>query len=584
MFSRRSFVQVTGAVGAGMLIPWKGRVSELFATPPVKLTKYVDALPIPPAIDMTSGGSVPLNMAAGSHQFHRDLLPTTAFGYGGATYLGPTIVAESGVPVTVTWTNGLPSTHPGAIPVDDTLPGMEKGWLHNGNLPAVAHLHGGFTLPQFDGTPLQWFNNAGVGDHYIGNVFTYVNQQRAANLWYHDHALGVTRLNVYAGLAGYYLLRDDFDTGDGDNGLPSGPYEVPLVIQDRIFNPDGSLFYSPPNNGVQAMNPSYPHPTWIPEFFGDTPVVNGKAYPFLDVEPRRYRFRVINGSNARFYNMWFEANNMPMPFHQIGTDQGLLPAPAPLTKVLFGPGERLDLIVDFAGLAPGTLVTLKNNAKAPFPGGAGGAIPAIMQFRVNLPLTGTDRTTPAAQLALAQTAPTPLGTPVRSREIMLKENLDPVTGVPVTVTIDNTPYMDPATETPTVGDTEQWEFINTTGDAHPMHTHLVSFEIVNRQPFNSKAYLAAYVATGKKPALAPYLLGAPAPPAANELGLKDTARAMPGEVLRIKAKFDLPSGPIVLPAGRSASEYVYHCHILEHEENDMMRPLEVGGEKVLAAS
>ena len=574
MFTRRGFVQVTGAVGAGMLIPWKGRVSELFAIPPLKLAKYVDGLPIPPAIDLRNNPTPhTIAMARGSHKFHRDLPATQAFGYGGAGYLGPTIVAQSGSPITITWVNNLPSDYPGTIPIDDTLPGMDEGWQHIGNLPAVAHLHGGLNLPQFDGTPLQWFNSDGRGSHYITNTFTYNNDQRAANIWYHDHALGVTRLNVYAGLAGYYLLRDEFDTGDGDNGLPSGAYEVPIVIQDRLFNPDGSLFYSPPNNGVQALNPDYPHPTWIPEFFGDTPVVNGKAYPFLNVEPRRYRFRVINGSNARFYNMWFEANNIPMPFHQIGTDQGLLPTAAPLTKVLFGPGERLDLIVDFTGMA-GAIITLKNNAKAPYPGGAGGAIPAIMQFRVNLPLTGTDASLPAASLTLP--AITPLPATNSKREIMLKENIDAITGVPVTVTIDNTPFMDPATETPTLGAVEDWLFINTTGDAHPMHTHLVAFQIISRQKFDSKAYLAAYLATGTKPPVAGYLLGAPVPPPANEAGWKDTARAMPGEVLRIRAKFDVPTGS-VLPPGHANPEYVYHCHILEHEENDMMRPLQVTG-------
>ncbi len=571
MFTRRSFLKATGAAGAATLVPWQ----KLLAIKPLNLARYVDALPIPPAIDLTGGGAITLGMAAGAHQFHRDLPATTAFGYGGAGYLGPTLVAQSGVPITVTWENHLPATYPGSLPIDPTL---LLEFPKKGGLPAIPHLHGGFNLPQFDGTPLQWFNDAGDhGSQFITNTFTYGNEQRAANLWYHDHAVGVTRLNPFAGLAAYYLLRDAVDTGLADNplGLPAGPYEVPLVIQDRFFNPDGSLFYSAPNNGVQAINPAYPHPAWIPEFFGDTPVVNGKAYPFCNLEPRRYRFRIINGSNARFYNIWFQVGLAILPFHQIGTDQGLLPAPAPLTKLLIGPGERADIIVDFAGIPAGTKVFLKNNAKAPYPGGMGGDVPNIMQFLVNLPLAGADTTTPAANLVLP--AIRPLTGAVRTREIMLNEVADPITGVPIAAMIDNTPYMDAATETPTVGDTEIWAFINTTGDAHPMHTHLVSFQILDRQPFNAKAYLAAFNATGEKPALAPYLLGAPVPPPANEAGWKDTARAMPGEVLRIIAKFDLPSGRVQVPAGRVNPEWVYHCHILEHEENDMMRPLQVLG-------
>lgn len=574
MFTRRKFLTVTGAAGAATLLPWKKLVAA-----PRGLTRYVDALPIPPAIDATAGGVFTLGMAAGTHQFHRDLLPTTAFGYGGAAYLGPTIVARSGVPITVTWQNNLPSQYPGSVPIDPTL--MMEATL-DGGIPAVAHLHGGFNLPQFDGTPFQWFNKGGrTGSHYITNTYTYGNEQRAANLWYHDHAVGVTRLNPFCGLAGYYLLRDAIDTGLADNplGLPAGPYEVPLVFQDRIFNPDGSLFYSLPNNGVQAINPAYPHPVWIPEYFGTVPVVNGKAFPFCDLEPRRYRFRIINGSNARFYNVWFDAGAGPMPFHQIGTDQGLLPAPAPLTKLLIGPGERADIIVDFAGLVAGTKVHLKNNAKAPFPGGMGGDVPTLMQFRVNLPLAGVDQTTPAASLVLP--AITPLPAAVRTRQIVLNEVIDPITGVPIAARIDNKGFTDAPTENPNVGDTEIWEFINTTGDAHPMHTHLVSFEIVNRQAFNNKAFLPAFLA-GQNPQLAAYLMGAPVPPPANELGFKDTVRAMPGEVVRIKAKFDLPTGPVVPAPGHTNPQYVYHCHILEHEENDMMRPLEVVGAPLFA--
>ena len=143
-------------------------------------------------------------------------------------------------------------------------------------------------------------------------------------VWYHDHALGNTRTNVYAGLAGVYLIRDDQDTGEPDNplGLPAGPYEIPLVLQDKTFNADGSMFY--PTQGVTAY-----HPQWVPEFFGDVAVVNAKIWPFVDVEPRRYRLRIVNGSQSRFYNLQFanENSGRALPFAQIGTDGGLLRAP-----------------------------------------------------------------------------------------------------------------------------------------------------------------------------------------------------------------------------------------------------------------
>ena len=562
MISRRSFLEASAVAGAGLMMP--RMVRALAATK--KLAPFVDALPIPPAIDLTGGGVINLAMAPGTHRFHRDLAQTTAWGYGGVSYLGPTIVAHRGFPVTVNWSNNLPNTHP--LPIDTTI-----GWADPSGpgVPAVVHQHGGFTQPQFDGHPHQWFTRLGeTGPYWLSNQFTYGNEQRAATLWYHDHAYGIDRLNVYMGLAAFYLLRDD----DEDAlDLPRGNFEIGLAIQDRIFNPDGSLFYSAATNGVPAP---YPHPTWIPEFFGTTATVNGKVMPYLDVEPRRYRFRMLNGSNARFYNLWFDINNVPMPFHQIGTEQGFLGAAVPLTKLLIAPGERADIIFDFAGLPAGTLVTLMNNAKTPFPGGRGGSLPRIMQFRVTLPLSSADSSTPPAALVLPEFVPLVQSASTPTRDIMMTEIVDPTTGVPVEALLNNRHFHDAVDETPSEGATEVWQFINTTGDAHPMHMHLVSFQILNRQPFDAKAYLAAFAATGVRPALQSYLLGTPRPPAANEAGWKDTAQSFPGEVLRVIAKFDLPQvGSAQMPAGQTNPEYVFHCHILEHEENDMMRPYTV---------
>ncbi|MFZ3062858.1 MAG: multicopper oxidase domain-containing protein [Actinomycetota bacterium] len=422
--------------------------------------------------------------------------------------------------------------------------------------------------PQFDGHPHQWFTPSGqTGSHYVSDTYLYPNAQSAAPLWYHDHAFGITRLNVYAGLAALYLIRDTVDTGVVGLGLniPKGVYEIPLVIQDRMFNPDGTLFY--PTVGVTAV-----HPIWVPEFFGDTPVVNAKAYPYLNVARRRYRFRVYNGSQARFYNLWFDNGTAPVPFYVIGMEGGFLPAPVLRNKLLLAPGERADIIFDFGGMPVGTVLTLKNNAKAPYPGGKAGGVPQIMQFRVTMgPPAGGDPTTPPAQLVLPPITPlNPGGAPMR--EVVLQENVDPITGNPIEALLNGKYFNAPVEETPKVGDTEVWQFINITGDAHPMHTHLVMFQVLNRQPLNAKAYDAAwraYLAGGSKPILANYLVGPPVPPPPEESGWKDTAKAYPGEVLQVVAKFDLPPG-VTAPA-----DYVYHCHILEHEENEMMRPYQV---------
>ena len=438
-------------------------------------------------------------------------------------------------------------------------------------VPIVTHLHGGENHPQFDGTPLQWFTKGGQkGPHYITDTYTYYNEQRASMVWYHDHALGNTRTNVYAGLAGLYFIRDAQDTGKPENPLrlPAAPYEIPLVLQDKTFKADGSLFY--PTQGVTSY-----HPEWVPEFFGDVAVVNAKIVPFLDVEPRRYRLRMVNGSQARFYNLKFTntKNGKLQTFHQIGTDGGLLRAPVAMTSLLLAPGERADVIVDFAGLA-GAQIQLKNDAKAPYPMGRGGQVVQLMAFNVTNPLNGTDTTTPAANLALPALPRLPA--PANTRVQHLSETLDPISGNPINLNVEDAPYLSETTHLPDVttkpkaNDVEDWLLVNTTADTHPIHLHLVTFEVIDRRPFNVAAYdpkSQAITYTG--PAV-------PAP--ANENGRKDTVKAHPGQVTRIRARFELPDeGDIVLPqnVGVTNPQYVWHCHILEHEENDMMRAFEV---------
>src|SRR3990170_3255893 len=240
-------------------------------------------------------------------------------------------------------------------------------------VPLVAHLHGGEVQSYFDGGPDEWFTSDGkqglgystlIPTNNNSAVYYYPNMQQPATLWYHDHALGVTRINVMSGLAGFYFLRDPADPIAPL--LPSGKYEVPLAIQDRTFLTDGSFWF--PNVGI---NPTTDHPYWMPEFFGNTIMVNGKVWPNMNVDRTMYRLRLLDGSNARLYTLTFvdQSTGMPLPIIQIGTDGGYLKAPVSLTQLTIAPGERAVILVDFRGLAPGTKVLLKNSAKAPFPAG-----------------------------------------------------------------------------------------------------------------------------------------------------------------------------------------------------------------------
>jgi spore coat protein A len=580
MLTRKQLLE-RGAVGAaGVAL---SRLSFPTTSPAIagatpRLRKWVEPLPVPPVLDGRGGGKS-FTVAARestSWRFHPSLPATRTWGYwsddpeAGLPYLGPTILATRRpddtveTSVTVEWRNELGDAF---LPNDPTLPGAV---MPGQPAPIVTHLHGGENHPQFDGTPLQWFTSGGAkGPHYITNTFTYYNEQRASMVWYHDHALGNTRTNVYAGLAGAYIIRDDQDTGEPGNplGLPAGPYEIPLVLQDKTFNADGSMFYPP--QGVTAY-----HPQWVPEFFGDVAIVNAKIWPFLEVEPRRYRLRMVNGSQSRFYNLRFvhEKSGRALPCTQIGADGGLLRAPVRLSRLLIAPGERADLIVDFARMRNASII-VTNNARAPYPAGGRAGLSQLLKIRVNQRLQGRDTTAPAADLELPALPAMP--EPSVTRVQHLSETLDPITGAPINLNVEDAPYLDagglPAvTTTPRAGATEDWLLVNTTADTHPIHLHLVTFEVIDRRPFDVAAY---------DPATQAISYTGPAVPASpNENGRKDTVQAHPGEVTRIRARFELPDeGTIELPAGVGVSnpQYVWHCHILEHEENDMMRAFEV---------
>jgi len=559
---------------------------------------------------------------------------------------------------------------------------------YTGAIPVVPHLHGGEVPSESDGGPDGWFTPGfGItGPSWAQGVdqnYNYPNTQEEATIWIHDHALGATRLNVYAGMALFYFLRGPVEEAaqlpgwSGDNtvqqvdrvtGLPFGnPYlpEIELAIQDRMFDTNGKLYY--PNLPPNPMM----HPFWTPEFVGDIITVNGKTWPYLSVAPRKYRFRIVNGSNARFYELWLQdlvTGTFGPIIYQVGTDGGLLDAPVPINpalggKLLLGPGERADIIIDFTGNAPGTVWTVRNSGRTPYPFGTpakGSTVGRIMQFVVNGTMNGPDlsqipaaiRTTPLIKLTnfAGATDPTITGGIDKTRQLTLNEVMG--MGGPLEVLVNNTKWdadggMMPGlgvTETPTEGKTEVWKIINLTADAHPIHLHLVQFQLVSRQKFNQTKYNKAYSALftgslgmdpitgmpyedhmtglpptdpmtglpfpagvymggygppvaydayynsttntgwlGGNPDVTPFLQGPVKPANPNERGWKDTFIMYPGEVTTVVVRF----APTDLATTTSENDlkfafdpsegpgYVWHCHIIDHEDNEMMRPYTV---------
>jgi len=549
---------------------------------------------------------------------------TWVWGYGGKI-VGGTFLANSpaasfeavrGIPIQVTWINNIstpqmfavdPTLHwanPNKFPMPMepvTAPPFPPGYPEaQYNVSLVTHLHGGEVRSDSDGYPEAWYTYNGIQGPEYGTtaatdpnaaVFYYPNDQQGTTLWYHDHALGVTRINVMSGLAGFYLLRDPADTVEPL--LPSGNYEVPLVIQDRTFTNDGQLFFD--NAGI---NPTI-HPYWVPEFFGNTIMVNGKVWPFMNVDSGWYRLRFLDGSNARFYTLTFvEAiTKTIIPFYQIGSDGGYLKAPAPLTSLTIAPGERADILIDFSNLAAGTNVLLRNKAKAPFPAGATAdprTVGQIMQFRV------TGNAGFQQGVALPATLPVPLNPtltglfpnlPMPSRQRIL--TLAEVMGAlgPLEVLLDGQKWHAPITENPINGATEEWMIVNPTADAHPIHLHLVQFQLVSRQKFNVAKYTTDWATANgvtwplmealmnpTQPTALPltsYLQGNPKPAPLNEQGWKDTVQMNPEEVTIIRVRWAAQDGSAYTFDPTAGPGYVWHCHILEHEDNEMMRPYEV---------
>jgi spore coat protein A, manganese oxidase len=696
MPTRREFIKTTVIAGASIAL-FKGFEGQAwaFSQSPL-LRKFISPLPglgtgipIANAIPTTRYGIASdlyqLAAVQFQQQMHPDLpSPTRLWGYMDRTtkkpaYLGPIIVAQRGRPTILQMQNTLPNKH--LLPVDTTLMGADMGAAAN---RITVHLHGGLVPWTSDGGPFTWFtpsangpgngaSNAAAGSTFLNGIGTgqaeyyYPNSQSARLVWYHDHALGITRLNAYAGLASAYLINDDVVTSltnptSGPAIVPPLAYTIPLVLQDKVFKvaPDmwgkpGDLWYpylyepdrwdlGAPSNGFPNLG-APPVPSCVPEFFADTPVINGEAYPYVEVQPRRYLFLLLNGSQARFYNLNLFYESMlnakeadlskPGPaFIQIANEAGLLPNPVVLNNpprlmphasdgsvdpngpknLLLAPAERAYIIIDFSGCQPGDKLILYNDAPAPFPGGEirndyftgdpdqtlnGGAATTqpgkgpntrtLMEFRVSRlsgapdPLDfGKTLNALVNGLPMAYAAsqdPALVAHGLQPQAKTLNEDFDSYgrliqrvgTGSMLYSDSFGRNYVDAPTEVVNNGETQIWDVYNTTGDTHPMHFHLVNVQVIGRD---------FYTTVGDH-ANSPNSFFAPPDP--NEMGWKETVRMNPGTVTRVIMKFALPNVPFNVPASprfsgiAKANEYVWHCHILEHEEHDMMRPLIVKG-------
>jgi spore coat protein A len=492
---------------------------------PNSLAQFVDPLPLPGIAQPTGHRSWPASPAspasrlpvyrvaarAVTQKLHRDLPATPLWAYGGSVP-GVMFDVRAGEGLLIEWANELPAKH--FLPIDHTLHGAERGVAEG---RTVVHVHGAKTLPESDGYPEDWYVPG------QSRLYHYPNEQPAALLWYHDHAMGINRLNMYAGLFGLYVIRDAREQA---LGLPSGKYEVPLVLFDRDTRADGQLSYP------VSADPARP---WVPEVFGGLHLVNGKIAPFLEVEPRRYRLRILNAANGRFYRL-----SLPdgVDVHQIGTDQGLLSAPIAVKHVLLAPAERADLIIDFAPHR-GARIELASDAFA------------LMQFRVSDRPVSDPSETPRSLLTVERLAESAA---VKTRRLTLDESQNLVaesTGM----LLNKTPWHMPITEKPVLGTTEIWEIVNLTDDTHPIHLHLVRFQILDRRRFDAFQYMTQNTLRYVGPVM---------PPDPNEMGWKDTVRVNAKTVTRI-----------IVPFSGYPGRYVWHCHILEHEDNEMMRPYEI---------
>jgi spore coat protein A len=631
MLTRRRLLKTGAVAGAAVSAPWMWTSTKARAAPaiiptvkdprfsvpvidPTKIDKFIDPLPVPVPL---GGTDWPL-ITAGSETIRlvpvtTRILPSTLglttlnWGYRGSanyssTFLGPTMLVQSGTSKDVTYdysglsTESIHLLRRGNDPTQSVIDFHVHGTDGNPPEPQVrfiAHLHGGKGVAQdSDGYAEAWVTPNGTRATFppgfppgtspvtIGGTQThhYPNEQTASLAWYHDHALGITRLNVYAGGAGGYIITDTVEKGYLDSGqLPD--LGIPLVIQDRMFYPDGSLAYPDLDAvaaGLIAQKGCTPWPdsdvSTRPEYFGDVIVVNGVAWPLFAAEPKVYRFRFLNGCNSRVLNLSFQPPNPPT-FAIIGTEGGFLPGPSDVRpNLVIGGAERFDVLVDFRAFAGKTLTLINKGAKTPFPGGTPPnpqSDGVVMQFKV----AGN----PGLPLA---TSPNPWNpnTPPSTgatRRILLYEGRDPFGRIQPTLgTVTSTGpaflaqplfWDDDVTEKPKADTVEVWEIFNTTADTHPIHIHEVLFRVLNRQPIAFDKKLAAAVCNTAFPTFPITVGGVVTAAVGYETGFKDTVLSPPGEVTRVVVDF----------GGAQPGRFVWHCHILEHEDHEMMRPYDI---------
>jgi spore coat protein A len=491
---------------------------------PETLAPFVDPLPRPVVARAQGMREIPgkhgerapffrISMRATTTKLHRDLPPTKQWSYGGVVP-GVMFDTESHQGLLVEWANDLPTQH--FLPIDHSVHGAGR------NVPqvrSVVHLHGGKTPSESDGYPEEWYVPGESRTYY------YPNEQDPALLWYHDHAMGITRLNIYAGLFGLHVIRDHTER---QLNLPDGEYEIPLVLFDRHLQQDGQLSYP------VSRDPEHP---WISEVRGEVPLINGKIFPYLDVEPRRYRIRLLNASNGRSFRLSFSRD---VEVQQIGSDQGLLPAPVSSKYVVLAPAERADLIIDFATLR-GARILLEDEA-----------FPALMEFRVSRPKVSDPSSLPSSLRPVPRISES---SAVKTRWLTLDEITNGGKGASLGMLLNKTPWHMPISEKPALGTTEIWEFANLTEDVHPIHLHLVRFQILDRRSFDAFHYSTTGIL---------HYTDSAAPPDPEEMGWKDTVRVNGRSVTRI-----------IVPFMGYPGLYVWHCHNLEHEDNEMMRPYAV---------
>jgi spore coat protein A, manganese oxidase len=500
---------------------------------PGNFVPYQDPLPIPAEARASTGSGVPrydvtlseFSQYVGLHDASGHPLLTKVWGYNNA-FPGPTFKVTQNQAIKVNWINQLPSTH--IFGVDRSLHGNNLG---EPEVRSVTHQHGGLNKAEDDGSPHDW-NVPGQS-----KTVDYTNAQSAGTYWYHDHTMGNTRTAIAAGLEGAYIVQDP----KNQYRYPNGEFDVPLIVTDRSFDANGQVMY----DGATQ---------WQPEYLGDRILVNGMVSPYQTVKKAAYVYRFINGSNARFYRLKLvDQRGIQHPLVVLGSDGGY--APFNSWNLLVSPGERFDLSLNFRyyALLGATSLRLVNDAPAPYPMGAApvASLQAVMQFRLNggsvwnsEPLFFPKWGPPAFSLDL--------NVPIRT--LKLQEQLD-ATGSPIRLMIDGKGYHDPVSEVVRLNRPEIWEFVNTTADTHPIHLHMDAFKVLSRRTFDP----AKYAATGQVVYTGPSRFAEP-----SEYGSKDTVKVNPGEVTRIYVKFTHFTG-----------DFVWHCHILEHEDNDMMRPLRI---------